>query len=88
MQSDKPYVLYKFDDKTGEIKETTAEFVPITASLKFADGVLRHTGDATPAGIPLLSDLMNAWQGKDRYGGPNNRAATINAMTPTVGSTR
>ena len=88
VQSDKPYVSYKFDDKTGEIKETTAEFVPITASLKFADGVLRHTGDATPAGIPLLSDLMNAWQGKDRYGRPNKRAATINEMTQTVGSTR
>lgn len=88
IQSDKPYVSYKFDDKTGEIKETTAEFVPITASLKFADGVLRHTGDATPAGIPLLSDLINAWQGKDRYGRPNKRAATINEMTQTVGSTR
>lgn len=88
VQSDKPYVSYKFDDKTGEIKETTAEFVPITASLKFADGVLGQTGDATPAGIPLLTDLMNAWQGKDRYGRPNKRAATINEMTQTVGSTR
>lgn len=88
VQSDKPYVSYKFDDKTGEIKETTAEFVPITASLKFADGVLRQTGEATPAGVPLLTDLMNAWQGKDRYGRPNKRAATINEMTQTVGSTR
>lgn len=88
VQSDKPYVSYKFDDKTGEIKETTSEFVPITASLKFADGILRHTGDATPAGIPLLTDLLNAWQGKDRYGRPNKRAATINEMTQTVGSTR
>ena len=88
VQSDKPYVSYKFDDKTGEIKETTAEFVPITASLKFADAALRHTGEGTPAGIPLLTDLMNAWQGKDRYGRPNKRAATINEMTQTVGSTR
>jgi hypothetical protein len=88
VQSDKPYVSYKFDDKTGEIKETTAEFVPITASLKFADAAFRHTGEGTPAGIPLLTDLMNAWQGKDRYGRPNKRAATINEMTQTVGSTR
>lgn len=88
VQSDKPYASYKFDDKTGEIKETTAEFVPITASLKFADAALRHTGEGTPAGIPLLTDLMNAWQGKDRYGRPNKRAATINEMTQTVGSTR
>lgn len=88
VQSDKPYVSYKFDNKTGEIKETTAEFVPITASLKFADAALRHTGEGTPASIPLLTDLMNAWQGKDRYGRPNKRAATINEMTQTVGSTR
>lgn len=87
VKSDKPYVSYKFDNKTGEIKETTAEFIPITSSLKFAEG-LAFGPDAQPASIPFISDIINATQGKDRYGRPLKRAIKDNDITQTVGTTR
>lgn len=88
VKSTKPYVSYKFDDKTGEIKETTAEFVPITSSFKFAEGVLNRDADMLPASIPALSDLISVAQGKDKYGNPLKRAVKLNEVTQAVGSTR
>lgn len=85
--SDKPYVSYKFDDKTGEIKETTSEFIPITASFKFAQG-LGFSPDSTPASMPLFTDMINVSQGKDRYGKPIKRAMKMNEVTQAVGNTR
>lgn len=88
VKSTRPYVSYKFDDKTGEIKETTAEFMPITSSFKFAEGVLNRDADMLPASIPALSDLINVAQGKDKYGNPLKRAVKLNEVTQAVGSTR
>ena len=88
VKSTRPYVSYKFDDKTGEIKETTAEFMPITSSFKFAEGVLNRDADMLPASIPALSDLINVAQGKDKYGKPLKRAVKLNEVTQAVGSTR
>ena len=88
VKSTRPYVSYKFDDKTGEIKETTAEFMPITSSFKFAEGVLNRDADMLPASIPALSDLINVAQGKDKFGHPLKRAVKLNEVTQAVGSTR
>lgn len=88
VKSTRPYVSYKFDDKTGEIKETTAEFMPITSSFKFAEGVLNRDADMLPASIPALSDLISVAQGKDKYGHPLKRAVKLNEVTQAVGSTR
>lgn len=87
VKSTRPYVSYKFDDKTGEIKETTAEFVPITSTFKFAQG-LGFSPDAQPASVPFLTDILMASQGKDRYGNPLKRAVKLNEVTQAVGSTR
>lgn len=89
VKSDKPYVSYKFDDKTGEIKETTAEFIPITSTLKFAEGI-GGLGDAgsQPASVPFISDMINVAIGKDRYGRPLKRAVKNNEVTQAVGTTR
>ena len=87
VQSTRPYVSYKFDDKTGEIKETTSEFLPITSSFKFAEG-LGFTADAQPASVPFLTDILSAAQGKDRYGRPLKRAIKPNEITQAVGTTR
>lgn len=88
VKSTRPYVSYKFDDKTGEIKETTAEFMPITSSFKFAEGVLNRDADMLPASIPALSDLISVAQGKDKYGKPLKRAVKLNEVTQAIGSTR
>lgn len=87
VKSTRPYVSYKFDDKTGEIKETTAEFVPITSTFKFAQG-LGFSPDAQPASVPFLTDILMASQGKDRYGNSLKRAVKLNEVTQAVGSTR
>ena len=88
VKSTRPYVSYKFDDKTGEIKETTAEFMPITSSFRFAEGILNRDADMLPASIPALSDLISVAQGKDKYGNPLKRAVKLNEVTQAVGSTR
>ena len=88
VKSTRPYVSYKFDDKTGEIKETTAEFMPITSSFKFAEGILNRDADMLPASIPALSDLISVAQGKDKYGNPLKRAIKLNEVTQAVGTTR
>lgn len=87
VKSDKPYVSYKFDDKTGEVKESTVEYLPITSSFKF----LNSAGlgpDAQPASVPLLSDLLDAMQGKDRYGRPLKRAMKPDEVVQAIGDNR
>lgn len=88
VQSNKPYVSYKFDNNTGEIKETTAEFLPITSTFKFAEGILNRDADALPASVPALSDLISVVQGKDKYGNPLKRAVKPNEVTQAVGDNR
>lgn len=88
VQSNKPYVSYKFDNNTGEIKETTAEFLPITSTFKFAEGILNRDTDALPASVPALSDLISVVQGKDKYGNPLKRAVKPNEVTQAVGDNR
>ena len=87
VKSDKPYVSYKFDDRTGEVKETTVEYLPITSSFKFADSIGLDP-DSQPASVPVLTDLINAMGGKDKYGRPLKRAMKDNEITQAVGTVR
>ena len=87
VKSDKPYVSYKFDDRTGEIKESTVEYLPITSSFKFLNSA-GLGADAQPASVPLLSDLVNAMQGKDRYGRPLKRAMKPDEVVQAIGNNR
>ena len=86
VQSDKPYVTYKFDARTGEIKEMTSEFVPLTTTLKLFAPDKESSFAPT---IPLFTAVVNASQGLDKYGNPNKRAKEANGIaTAVVGSKR
>lgn len=86
VKSDKPYVTYRFDDKTGEIKEMTSEFVPLTTTLKL---IAPDKESSFAPSIPLFTAIVNASQGKDKYGNPNKRAREIDgAATAVIGSKR
>ncbi|MCM1324158.1 MAG: hypothetical protein NC218_08345 [Acetobacter sp.] len=83
---DKPYVSFKMD-KDGNMRQMSAEFVPITTTLKtfdFAQGGL--SGSTT---IPIMGTLFNAAQGLDKYGKPMKRAVSSDGIiTQTVGTRR
>lgn len=86
VKSDKPYVTYRFDDKTGEIKEMTSEFVPLTTTLKL---IAPDKESSFAPSIPLFTAIVNASQGKDKYGNPNKRARDVDgAATAVIGSKR
>lgn len=86
VKSDKPYVTYKFDSRTGEIKEMTSEFVPLTTTLKL---IAPDKGSSFSPSIPLFTAIANATQGLDKYGNPNKRAKELNgAATAVVGKKR
>lgn len=62
---DKPYTSYRIDDRTGKIKEVTAEFLPITTPIKALDPKGRFKST-----IPVLDAIRNSFEGKDKYGKP------------------
>lgn len=68
---DTPFTTYKFDDKTGEIRQMTAEFVPITTTLKL---IAPDSNTSFSPSVPFFTAMVNAMQGKDKYGNPNKRA--------------
>lgn len=85
---DQPYIAYKFDPKTGKVRQATAEFVPITTTLKF---LFPDQASAFEPSIPFFTDIMNALGGRDRYGNLNKRALPKNsqdAITQVVGTKR
>lgn len=73
VQSDKPFVTYKFDPVTGRTLESTQEFTPLVHSLKLIGDPYKFAANET-TGQALLADTFNALKGKDRYGRPLRRA--------------
>lgn len=72
VKSDKPFVSYYFDDRTGQIKEASIEWTPMMNTFKMI-------GDPTTflksdLQNPTLSKLWNAVFGKDQYGRALKRA--------------
>lgn len=82
---DKPYVSFKIDPKTGQMRQMSAEFIPMTTSLKTFD---LSANNFAPS-IPFFTSLMNATEGKDKYGNYMKRATRADGViTQTVGKTR
>lgn len=71
---DKPLVSYRFDNKTGQIKEATAEFVPMMNTLRFISDTGRYISGDKVENLTLtntaLGEIFMAAQGKNRYGKP------------------
>lgn len=89
VKSDKPFVTYRFDDRTGSIKEGTIEFMPMITSIKttynamdIANRLIQkgEVGDelGTLLDPILLTELSNAARGKTRYGTPSRTRDTVN----------
>lgn len=83
---DKPYVTFKFDPKSNQMKTISAEFVPITTSIKFAD--MANWGRERPAQWALFGPMINALGGLDQYGRPMKRPIQNSIMTQAVGTKR
>lgn len=83
---DKPYVSFKFDPKSNQMKTISAEFVPITTSIKFAD--MANWGRERPAQWALFGPMLHALGGLDQYGRPMKRPMQNGIMTQTVGTKR
>lgn len=80
---DKPYVSFKLDPK-GQKKTISAEFVPITTTLKFAD----FKNQSFAPSIPFFTSIYNAMGGLDRYGRPMKRPDQNGVLTQVFGTTR
>lgn len=81
---DKPYVSFKLDPKTGQMKTISAEFVPITTTLKFAD----FKNQSFAPSIPFFTAIGNAMGGLDKYGRPMKRPDQNGILTQVVGTER
>lgn len=79
VQSDKPFVSYRYNPQTKTLQEVSAEFMPVMNSVKF----FGETAEALKAGdgakamqsaglfaIPFITKTSNVLMGKDQYGRP------------------
>lgn len=82
---DRPYVSYRFDDKTGLIKEASAEFVPISTSIKL---LAPDKANQFAPSIPFWTAMLNVTQGKDKYGNILKRNPANKEIIRTVGTKR
>lgn len=72
VKSDKPFVSYYFNDRTGQVKEASLEWTPMMNSFKLiGDPTTFFKSDLQN---PTLLQLWNATQGKDQYGRAFKRA--------------
>lgn len=73
VKSDKPFVSYYFDEKTGQIKSASIEWTPQMNTFKLvsqpSEQFFKNELQA-----PALLKIMNAAQGKDQYGRALKRA--------------
>lgn len=76
VKSDKPFVTYRFDERTGQIKEGSLEWMPqmntfklIGTGLDMQEGFFKN-----PTQAPAFMKIANAFQGKDQYGRALKRA--------------
>lgn len=83
---DKPYVTFKVDPNTGNFKTISAEFVPMTTTLKLID--FTGTDYARNPNLPIIGDLYMAAQGKGTNGKPLRRGETSNTITQIINNTR
>lgn len=76
VKSDKPFVTYRFDERTGQIKEGSLEWIPQMNTFKMIGtiGDLEEGFFKNPTQAPIFMTLANAVQGKDQYGRALKRA--------------
>lgn len=76
VKSDKPFVTYRFDERTGQIKEGSIEWIPQMNTFKMIGtiGDLEEGFFKNPTQAPIFMTLANAIQGKDQYGRALKRA--------------
>ena len=73
VKTDKPFVSYYFDDRTGQIKSASVEWSPQMNTFK----LITQPGEQffkNELQAPVLTKIMNAAQGKDQYGRALKRA--------------
>lgn len=73
VKSDKQNVSYYFDERTGQIKEASIEWIPQMNTFKIISNP-KDTLLKDPTSSVTLSRLWNATQGKDAYGRALKRA--------------
>lgn len=84
--TDKPLVTYKVDDKTGERKEISINFLPQLTPLEFVVNPAKLlTGTS---GAPVLGALYEASKGKNAYGNPMRRTHTNDTIQTIQGDNR
>lgn len=88
--SDKPYVHYKVDDRTGKIMEVSSEFFPQLNSIKLMDipAQLESGFSISNPNIPTITSLVNALKGKDKYGNPMRRGDQDKLITQVANGKR
>lgn len=76
VKSDKPFVTYRFDERTGQIKKGSLEWIPQMNTFKMIGtiGDLEEGFFKNPTQAPIFMTLANAIQGKDQYGRALKRA--------------
>lgn len=76
VKSDKPFVTYRFDERTGQIKKGSLEWIPQMNTFKMIGtiGDLEEGFFKNPTQAPIFMTLANAFQGKDQYGRALKRA--------------
>jgi hypothetical protein len=79
VQSDKPFVSYKFNDKTGKIQELSSEFLPAMNTMRLIGNTARAIKKRDLDDMPIALDpantvfwgsLLGSIKGVDRYGKP------------------
>jgi hypothetical protein len=84
--TDKPLVTYKGDDKTGDRKEISINFLPQLTPLEFVNNPSKLlTGTS---GAPVLGALYEASKGKNAYGNPMRRTHTNDTIQTIQGDNR
>lgn len=82
---DKPYVTFKQDANTGQMKTITAEFIPLTTTIKIAD---IDQMKERPVSFSILDPIINSMNGLDRYGRPIKRPDTADIINQISGTKR
>ena len=84
--TDKPLVTYKGDDKTGDRKEISINFLPQLTPLEFVNNPSKLlTGTS---GAPVLGALYEASKGKNAYGNPMRRTHANDTIQTIQGDNR
>ena len=77
--SDKPFVSYRYNPKTKEVEEVSAEFVPMLNTLRVGttlgkmltgEGTIKDLQSVAGTSIPAVTAISMAFSGKTKYGKP------------------